>query len=300
MRGLLRSNARQQHVVDPLNVLVRVATAAPAVQSRVLARAYFLRCPSTLKTACPRLRCPDNRVRSDSSPQNREEPSMSRLVHFVEAQTASGAKPTPGTGAAGSLAARGRGPRATRAFAVALLFVVALAVPAAQRKTQTRPALDSSNFHALDQIKKANVSQLEVAWFYPYGAPTFSPVFAHDVLYGLGRNGVVARRARRDDRQGDLGPRRPERHHEQGHQLLGERGRQGPPADLRGRQLPAGDRRARPARSIPTFGIERRRRHARAACCAPRARASRAMPASPGRIWKNIDRSSAASRARRS
>ena len=27
-----------------------------------------------------------------------------------------------------------------------------------------------------------------MAWFYPYAAPTFSPVFAHDVLYGLGRN----------------------------------------------------------------------------------------------------------------
>ena len=101
---------------------------------------------------------------------------MSRLVHFVEeAQAASGAKPTPGTGAAGSLVARWRGSRATRAFAVALLSMVALAVPAAQRKTKTLPALDSSNFHALDQIKKSNVSQLEVAWFYPYGAPVFSP-----------------------------------------------------------------------------------------------------------------------------
>ena len=27
-----------------------------------------------------------------------------------------------------------------------------------------------------------------MAWFYPYAAPTFSPVFAGGLLYGLGRN----------------------------------------------------------------------------------------------------------------
>ena len=51
------------------------------------------------------------------------------------------------------------------------------------------PGLDSSNFYPFEQITKSNVGQLEVAWFYPYAAPTFSPVFADDVLYGLGRNG---------------------------------------------------------------------------------------------------------------
>ena len=30
---------------------------------------------------------------------------------------------------------------------------------------------DSSNFVASDQIKKTNVSQLDVAWFYPYATP---------------------------------------------------------------------------------------------------------------------------------
>jgi quinoprotein glucose dehydrogenase len=53
---------------------------------------------------------------------------------------------------------------------------------------RTLPRPDSSNYFALDQIKKANVGQLELAWFYPYAAPTFSPVFARDLLYGLGRN----------------------------------------------------------------------------------------------------------------
>jgi quinoprotein glucose dehydrogenase len=93
---------------------------------------------------------------------------MSRLIHFVEAGRAR--------------------PRATVAIAVALLSVVMFAVPAAQKKIKSLPALDSSNFHEFDRIKKSNVSQLDVAWFYPYGAPTFSPVFARDVLYGLGRN----------------------------------------------------------------------------------------------------------------
>ena len=33
------------------------------------------------------------------------------------------------------------------------------------------------------------MGQLEQAWFYPYAGATFSPVFAHDTLYGFGRNG---------------------------------------------------------------------------------------------------------------
>src|SRR5258706_4051734 len=78
---------------------------------------------------------------------------------------------------------------ATRmAVASALVAVAGFGVLFAQSKVRTLPSLDSSNFLPLGQINKSNVSQLEMAWFYPYGAPTFSPVFAHDVLYGLGRN----------------------------------------------------------------------------------------------------------------
>jgi quinoprotein glucose dehydrogenase len=58
----------------------------------------------------------------------------------------------------------------------------------AQGRSFSLPKPDSSNFKDLDQITKANVNQLQVAWFYPYGAPTFSPVFVDGVLYGLGRN----------------------------------------------------------------------------------------------------------------
>ena len=47
---------------------------------------------------------------------------------------------------------------------------------------------DSSNFVDLDEIKKSNVGQLEVAWFYPYATPGFNPVVVDDVMYVLGRN----------------------------------------------------------------------------------------------------------------
>jgi glucose dehydrogenase len=80
------------------------------------------------------------------------------------------------------------GRTAVVAMIVAFLTGITFTVPAAERKVKTLPGLDSSNFQSFDQIKKSNVGQLEVAWFYPYGAPVFSPVFANDVLYGLARN----------------------------------------------------------------------------------------------------------------
>ena len=45
---------------------------------------------------------------------------------------------------------------------------------------------DSSNFVDADQIKKNNVSQLEVAWTYPYAASGFNPVVVEDVIYTAG------------------------------------------------------------------------------------------------------------------
>ena len=72
---------------------------------------------------------------------------------------------------------------ATIAVAVAVTAFGVLAAP-----NKTLPGVDSSNFFPFDQITKSNVGQLEMAWFYPYAAPTFSPVFAGGTLYGLGRN----------------------------------------------------------------------------------------------------------------
>src|SRR5205814_1107000 len=43
----------------------------------------------------------------------------------------------------------------------------------------------------LDQIKKSNVQQLDVAWNYPYASPGFNPVVVDDVVYTAGRNGSL-------------------------------------------------------------------------------------------------------------
>ena len=76
----------------------------------------------------------------------------------------------------------------TIAIAAGLMAAVWFGVPAAQGTTKTLPGVDSSNYYPFTQIDKSNVAKLEMAWFYPYAAPTFSPVYADGVLYGLGRN----------------------------------------------------------------------------------------------------------------
>jgi quinoprotein glucose dehydrogenase len=71
-------------------------------------------------------------------------------------------------------------------------FVCLGALAAAQSQVyRSLPRPDSSNFRPLDQITKANVSRLQPAWNYPYGAAIFSPVYARDVLYGFGRNNTA-------------------------------------------------------------------------------------------------------------
>jgi quinoprotein glucose dehydrogenase len=52
---------------------------------------------------------------------------------------------------------------------------------------------DSSNFSNLDQIKKSNVNQLEVAWFYPHANTGFNPIAVDDMLFVSGRgNSLIA------------------------------------------------------------------------------------------------------------
>jgi quinoprotein glucose dehydrogenase len=51
---------------------------------------------------------------------------------------------------------------------------------------------DSSNFVGSDQITKANVNQLQVAWHYPYARAGFNPIVVDDVMYTAARNGLVA------------------------------------------------------------------------------------------------------------
>ena len=114
---------------------------------------------------------------------------MSRLVHFVEdAQTASCARPTPGTGAANSLAARGRGPRATSCGGrrarvrgrvrrarraghdqdAARTRQLELLPVRADQQVQRRPARDG----VVLSVRRADLQS----------------GVRHDVLYGLGRN----------------------------------------------------------------------------------------------------------------
>jgi quinoprotein glucose dehydrogenase len=86
-----------------------------------------------------------------------------------------------------------RGPQPRVTFLVLAAALVALVGTGliAQRNTNPRvlPGADSSNYMDFDQITKSNVKNLQVAWFYPYAAATFSPVVVDGVLYGLGRNG---------------------------------------------------------------------------------------------------------------
>ncbi len=74
--------------------------------------------------------------------------------------------------------------------ATGLVVLVGFGVVTIAQQTQTKvlPNPDSSNLRQLTQITKANVGQLEMAWYYPYGGSVFSPVFAHDLLYGYGRS----------------------------------------------------------------------------------------------------------------
>src|SRR5262245_59245893 len=49
----------------------------------------------------------------------------------------------------------------------------------------------ASHFVDLDQIKKSNVGDLGVAWFYPYAAAGFNPIVVDDVIYVLGRSNAL-------------------------------------------------------------------------------------------------------------
>ena len=168
----------------------------------------------------------------------------------------------------GSSPGRWMGARGRLALVLALAGGTALTVsgqsPREWRDYAGGP--DSSRFVAATQITKANVSQLRGGVDLSRRArPTSIRWSSRGVVYGRGAERLV-RRARRRDRQGDLDSRRackgfnvPRR------ELLGERGRQGPPADLQRRQHPPGDRRADRRDASPSFGIGRPGRPARRA-----------------------------------
>jgi quinoprotein glucose dehydrogenase len=81
------------------------------------------------------------------------------------------------------------------AIAVALTVTVTAAVAMAARSSKwwwdNLAGPDSSNFVGSDQIRKSNVTQLDVAWFYPYATNGFNPIVVDDVMYVLGRGGSL-------------------------------------------------------------------------------------------------------------
>src|SRR5947207_733622 len=82
-----------------------------------------------------------------------------------------------------------------RFIAAALLTVTAVAVAMAARSNKwwwdNLGGPSSAAYADLDQIKKSNVQQLDVAWNYPYASPGFNPVVVDDVVYTAGRNGSL-------------------------------------------------------------------------------------------------------------
>ena len=50
---------------------------------------------------------------------------------------------------------------------------------------------EGSRYFASRQIDKTNVTQLQVAWTYPFGDTLFVPNVTHGVVYGRGRNGSL-------------------------------------------------------------------------------------------------------------
>ena len=171
------------------------------------------------------------------------------------------------------------------ALSAAVVAAVCFGVPAAQGTIKTLPGVDSSNFFPFDQIDKSNVGKLEMAWFYPYAAPTFSPVFDDGMLYGLGRNAssVVAL---------DAATGKEVWVHEGLNGITSKGINYWQSADGKDRRLIFAvdsflqEIDARTGKSIMSFG-DNGISDMRVGLLRAEGTSARAMPASPGRIWRN-------------
>ncbi|MCC7007433.1 MAG: PQQ-binding-like beta-propeller repeat protein [Acidobacteria bacterium] len=80
-------------------------------------------------------------------------------------------------------------------IAAALLLMVSAGALTAARSSKwwwdNLGGPTSSHYVDLDQVNKANVGRLEVAWFYPYGNLGFNPIVVEDVMYVSGRNNAL-------------------------------------------------------------------------------------------------------------
>jgi quinoprotein glucose dehydrogenase len=77
------------------------------------------------------------------------------------------------------------------ALVVAVCSAIGIAQQSAGQWTDNLGGPDSSRFSPLTQITKANVNQLQVAWFYPYGNSGFNPIMAGDMMFVSGRNNAL-------------------------------------------------------------------------------------------------------------
>ena len=100
---------------------------------------------------------------------------------------------------------------------------------------------DNSRYFASKQINKSNVNQLQVAWNYPFGDTSFGPDCGTGCdLWAWTK--WIARRGRREDRQGAVDSREHEWHDEPRHELLGKHRRPRSASDLRDEQPAPGTR----------------------------------------------------------
>ena len=80
---------------------------------------------------------------------------------------------------------------------VLLATAVAVSVAAAAQSTTDTwwpgygNGADNSRYFASRQITKSNVTQLQVAWTYPFGDTGSGPIVVRGVIYGRGRNGSL-------------------------------------------------------------------------------------------------------------
>ena len=112
--------------------------------------------------------------------------------------------------------------------------------------SQPGGSLEGAQYSALTQINKSNVSQLELAWFYPAPGPAgrfaFSPLVVDDVMYVVGKDSAVFALDAATGKE--IWKHETEAHADQSRiQLLGKQGSFGPSHHFRLGQLSAAARR---------------------------------------------------------
>jgi glucose dehydrogenase len=74
---------------------------------------------------------------------------------------------------------------------VGLTAIATFSAPAELQWTTYGGGADSSRYFSSRQITKANVTQLEAVWTYPYGEAVFHPLIVRGTIYARGRSGAL-------------------------------------------------------------------------------------------------------------